>query len=168
MLAATETGSSVVPVAPLSEGHKLQWARSGRVQRRGKMRRRGGVERSSGRLAGVVLVPAYTTVPNKTPTPAVIPIASAPQNVTRITLGMTPAPPARVQRTQKREEDQRSSRDKDNQGRLRGYGRNNERHHGSNGKATSRRECSLNRTRSESFQRCQARRGHVRLWRRGP
>src|ERR1700730_4110606 len=39
---------------------------------------------------------AYTTVPNKTPTPAVIPMASAPQNVTRIMLGMTLAPPARA------------------------------------------------------------------------
>lgn len=48
----------------------------------------------------------YTTVPNKTPTPAVIPIASAPQNVTRIALGMTLEPPARGQRTQKREEEQ--------------------------------------------------------------
>ena len=37
-----------------------------------------------------------TTVPNNTPTPAVIPIASAPQNVTRIMLGMTLAPPARA------------------------------------------------------------------------
>ena len=42
------------------------------------------------------MVPAYTTVPNKTPTPAVIPMASAPQKVTRITLGMTLAPPARA------------------------------------------------------------------------
>src|SRR5262249_40135644 len=58
---------------------------------------------------------------------------------------------SRGQCTQEREEDQRSSRHKDNQGRLRGYGRNNERHHGSNGKATSRRERSLNRPRSERF-----------------
>jgi hypothetical protein len=36
----------------------------------------------------------YTTVPNKTPTLAVIPMASAPQKVTRITLGVTLAPPA--------------------------------------------------------------------------
>jgi hypothetical protein len=32
-------------------------------------------------------------------------MASAPQNVTRIMLGMTLAPPARGQRTQKREEE---------------------------------------------------------------
>jgi len=38
----------------------------------------------------------YRTVPNKTPTPAVIPIASAPQKVMRITLGTTGAPPARA------------------------------------------------------------------------
>lgn len=38
----------------------------------------------------------YTTVPNKTPTPAVIAIASAPQKVIRITLGTTRAPPARA------------------------------------------------------------------------
>jgi hypothetical protein len=39
---------------------------------------------------------ACTTVPNKTPTPAVIAMASAPQNVTRNTLGMTLAPPTRA------------------------------------------------------------------------
>jgi len=36
------------------------------------------------------------TVPNKTPMPAVMPMASAPQKVTRITLGVTLAPPARA------------------------------------------------------------------------
>ena len=41
------------------------------------------------------------TVPNKAPTPAVIPIASAPQNVTRIMLGVTLAPPARAARAPK-------------------------------------------------------------------
>ena len=44
---------------------------------------------------------AYATVPNKAPTPAVIPIASAPQNVTRIMLGVTLAPPARAARAPK-------------------------------------------------------------------
>jgi P-type Mg2+ transporter len=39
---------------------------------------------------------AHTTVPNKAPTPAVIPIASAPQNVTRIAPGIMSAPPARA------------------------------------------------------------------------
>ena len=65
-------------------------------------------------------VGSYTAVPYKTPTPAVIPMASAPQKVTRITLGMTLAPPARGQRTQKREEDQRGSGHEHNQGRRRG------------------------------------------------
>src|ERR1700686_3859907 len=37
---------------------------------------------------------AHTTVPNKAPTPAVSPIASAPQKVTRIAPTATPAPPA--------------------------------------------------------------------------
>jgi hypothetical protein len=41
-------------------------------------------------------IEAATNVPNKTPTPAVIPMASAPQNVTRIMLGMTLAPSARA------------------------------------------------------------------------
>lgn len=39
---------------------------------------------------------AHTTVPNKAPTPAVIPMASAPQNVTRIAPGKISAPPARA------------------------------------------------------------------------
>ena len=47
--------------------------------------------------------PAYTTVPNRRPMPAVIPMANAPQKVMRIMLGVTSAPPARAyQRTQKR------------------------------------------------------------------
>jgi hypothetical protein len=37
---------------------------------------------------------AHTTVPNKAPTPAVNPIASAPQKVTRIAPTAAPAPPA--------------------------------------------------------------------------
>ena len=54
-----------------------------------------GIARSS-QVAPASYGSAYTTVPNKTPTPAVIPIASPPQNVTRIVLGATFAPPARA------------------------------------------------------------------------
>ena len=54
-----------------------------------------GIARSS-KVAPALYGSAYTTVPNKTSTPAVIPIASAPQNVTRIVLGATFAPPARA------------------------------------------------------------------------
>ena len=36
---------------------------------------------------------SYTTVPKSAPTPAVIAIASAPQNVTRVAPAATPAPP---------------------------------------------------------------------------
>ena len=36
----------------------------------------------------------HTIVPNKAPTPAVTPMARAPQNVTRIAPAETPAPPA--------------------------------------------------------------------------
>ena len=39
---------------------------------------------------------AHTSVPNKAPTPAVIPMASAPQNVTRIAPSIVSAPPARA------------------------------------------------------------------------
>jgi hypothetical protein len=39
---------------------------------------------------------AHITVPNKAPTPAVMPIASAPQNVTRVAPGIISAPPARA------------------------------------------------------------------------
>lgn len=38
----------------------------------------------------------YTTVPKSAPTPAVIPMARAPQNVTRIAPAATPAPPTRA------------------------------------------------------------------------
>src|SRR5260221_3765355 len=40
--------------------------------------------------------PAHTTVPKSAPTPAVTPIASAPQNVTRMAPVDIPAPPARA------------------------------------------------------------------------
>jgi Mg2+-importing ATPase len=39
---------------------------------------------------------AHIIVPNKAPTPAVMPIASAPQNVTRVAPGIISAPPARA------------------------------------------------------------------------
>ena len=39
---------------------------------------------------------SYTAVPKSAPTPAVIAIASAPQNVTRIAPAVTPAPPTRA------------------------------------------------------------------------
>jgi len=39
-------------------------------------------------------MPSHIAVPNNIPAPAVIAMASAPQNVTRIILGKTRAPPA--------------------------------------------------------------------------
>src|SRR5579863_331813 len=60
-----------------------------------------GVTFDAARMADAARRAAHTTVPNKAPTPAVSPMASAPQNVTRITLGMTLARPARAANTPK-------------------------------------------------------------------
>ena len=77
---------------------------------------------STARLGVLASFAAYTTVPNRTPTPAVIPIASAPQNVMRITLGTIVRRRPCGQRPQKRQEDQRSRSHGDNQSCLRGEG----------------------------------------------
>jgi len=68
--------------------------RHGSLLERARPERRAALLRTG--VGTVPFGPAYTMVPNKTPTPAVAPMASAPQNVTRIMLGMTLAPPARA------------------------------------------------------------------------
>jgi hypothetical protein len=92
---------------------------------------------------------AYTTVPNKTPTPAVIPMASAPQNVTRITLGMTLAPPTRAAKAPK--SPRKISEVPDTKIIRLASGAKAETMRGMTAPATSRSERSLNRTRSQSF-----------------
>jgi len=53
------------------------------------------VHRTSVQRKGATMA-IYTAVPNSAPTPAVIAMASAPQNVTRIAPNVTPAPPTRA------------------------------------------------------------------------
>ena len=53
----------------------------------------GELQSSIGLPADVFRAARYTTVPKSAPTPAVIAMASAPQNVTRIAPARTPAPP---------------------------------------------------------------------------
>ena len=57
--------------------------------------------RASCRTATPRVWSTHTTVPNRAPTPAVVPMASAPQNVTRIAPCATAAPPARAAKAPK-------------------------------------------------------------------
>ena len=88
--------------------------------------------------------------PNKAPTPAVSPMANAPQNVTRMAPVATLAPPTRGgHSTQQRQEYERRSGDDRNQARHRDEGDGKERHRGADGEARRRRQRRLHRPRAE-------------------